>query len=192
MIYTFMIKIVVGLGNPTDKYKDTRHNIGFMVLDELSNEYGFSFAESDKFKCMIGEQNINGEKVYFIKPLTYMNLSGVSVAALSNFYKIKPEEILVIHDEMNIPFGKLKLRHDGSAGGHNGISSIIDNLGSQKFPRLKVGIDRNKGQDTVSYVLGKFKPEEKEVLEEFINKAKNSVKLVLESDITKAMNEINR
>lgn len=186
-----MIKIVVGLGNPTDKYKNTRHNVGFMVLDELSRDIGFDFVVSDKFKGLVAEKVINDEKVYFLKPLTYMNLSGESVGALSKYFKIEPEEILVIHDEMNIPFGKLKLRHDGSAGGHNGISSIINHLGTNKFPRLKVGIDRNKNQDTVSYVLGSFKLEEKEVLDEFINKAVKSVSLVLAKGVSKAMNEVN-
>ncbi|MBQ3034207.1 MAG: aminoacyl-tRNA hydrolase [Deferribacterales bacterium] len=185
-----MIKIIAGLGNPGSKYEGTRHNIGFMVLDRLSDELGLTFANSSKFRGELAVAEIGGEKVYFIKPDTYMNLSGFSVGALANFYKIKAQDVFVVHDEMNLPFGKLKLRHDGSAGGHNGLASIIEHLGSN-FPRLKMGIGKKTGEDTVAHVLGRFTPEEKTALDEFVLTGTKAVLKVLAEGMTKAMTEYN-
>lgn len=185
-----MIKVVAGLGNPGAKYDGTRHNIGFMVMDRLADELGLDF--SGKFQGSLAVKDINGGKVYFIKPMTFMNLSGASVGALAGFYKIAPEEVFVIHDEMNLPFGRLRLRHDGSAGGHNGLSSIIGHLGSSKFPRLKMGIDRKSGEDTIAHVLGRFNPEEKNGLDDFISMGTKAVLSVLENGVDKTMAEYNR
>ena len=121
-----------------------------------------------------------------------MNLSGVSVGALAGFYKIAPQDILVVHDEMNLPFGRLKLRHDGSAGGHNGLTSVIQHLGSSKFPRLKMGIGKKVGEDQVSHVLGRFTPEEKESLDDFVLQGTKAVLKVLADGVNKAMTEYNR
>lgn len=187
-----MIKIIAGLGNPGAKYDGTRHNMGFMVLDRLAQELGFGFSDSAKFHGELAVKDIDGERVYFIKPNTYMNLSGVSVGSLAGFYKIKPQEVLIIHDEMNLPFGRLKLRHDGSAGGHNGLTSIIEHLGSNGFPRLKMGIGRKSGEEQVSHVLGRFAPNEKENLEDFISLGTKAVLKVLAEGVAKAMTEYNR
>lgn len=185
-----MIKLIAGLGNPGDKYAGTRHNIGFDVLDKLSDEFSLSFTE--KYFGEYAEINYEGEKIYFLKPMTFMNLSGKSIGALSSFYKILPNEILVIHDEMNIPYNTLKIRRGGSAGGHNGLKSIIDCLGSTEYPRLKMGIGKDSSKDTVSYVLGKFKPEEKQVYDEFISHGADAVKYILKEGLDKAMNIYNR
>lgn len=183
-----MAKLIAGLGNPDNKYDFTRHNIGFMVIDSLTEELGVSL--TSKFHGLAGQADIFGERTYFLKPMTYMNLSGKSAGALASFYKIAPEDIFIIHDEMNIPFGSLKIRRDGSAGGHNGLSSIIEAVGSC-FPRLKMGIGRGKG-DPVSHVLGKFTPEEAKSLPDFIYRGKEAVLSVLEGGLSTAMNVYNR
>lgn len=185
-----MIKLIAGLGNPGEKYAGTRHNIGFDVIDKLSDEFSLSFTE--KYFGEYAETVYEGRKIYFLKPLTFMNLSGKSVGALSSFYKISPDEVLVIHDEMNIPYNTLKIRRGGTAGGHNGLKSIIESLGSIEYPRLKMGIGKDSSKDTVSYVLGKFKPEEKQVYEEFISRGADAVKYILKEGLDKAMNIYNR
>lgn len=185
-----MIKLVAGLGNPGDKYKNTRHNIGFDVIDILAERLNISW--SDKYDGDFAEIRYNSEKLFLLKPYTFMNLSGKSVAGLANFYKISPEDILIIHDEMNIPYNTLKLRHNGSAGGHNGLKSIIECLGSQDFPRLKMGIGRDNSKDVVSYVLGKYKPEEAAVYDDFLNKGADAVIYVLKNGLQKAMTVYNK
>lgn len=185
-----MVKIIAGLGNPGEKYAGTRHNIGFDVVDILAEKLNADFVE--KFEGLLAEVRYNNEKLYLLKPLTYMNLSGRSVAMLANFYKIDASEILVIHDEMNIPYNTMKLRHKGSAGGHNGLKSIIESLGSDNFPRIKMGIGRDSSKDVVSYVLGKYKPEEKELYDEFINKGAKACLEVLDKGLTKAMSLYNK
>lgn len=184
-----MVKIIAGLGNPDEKYSGTRHNIGFMVLDGLAEKLGAVF--QPKFDGLLAITDAFGHKLYLLKPLTYMNLSGVSVGGLASFYKIPPEDVFVVHDEMNIPFGELKIRHDGSAGGHNGLSSIISHIGSG-FPRLKMGIGRGLPGNDVSHVLGKFNPEEKKSLDDFINKGKDAVLSVLKDGLEKTMSVYNR
>lgn len=185
-----MIKLIAGLGNPGDKYSGTRHNIGFDVIDRLSEEFSLSFSE--KFFGEYAETVFEGRKLYFIKPNTFMNLSGKSVGAVSSFYKIAPAEIFVIHDEMNIPYNTMKIRRNGTAGGHNGLKSIIESIGSTEYPRLKMGIGKDASMDVVSYVLGKFKPEEKAVYDDFINKGAEAVKYALQNGIDKAMSIYNR
>lgn len=185
-----MVKVIAGLGNPGDKYTGTRHNIGFEVIDALADKLNVSFIE--KFDGLLAEVRYNNEKLYLLKPQTFMNLSGKSVAALANFYKIDVCDIFVIHDEMNIPYATLKLRRNGSAGGHNGLKSIIECLGSQDFPRLKMGIGRDRSKDTVSYVLGKYKPEEIKVYDEFIEKGVNACIEVLDNGLNKAMSIYNQ
>lgn len=187
-----MIKIIAGLGNPGVKYDGTRHNMGFMVMDCLADKLGLVFSSSAKFHGELAVKDFENERVYFIKPDTFMNLSGVSVGALAGFYKIAPQDILVVHDEMNLPFGRLKLRHDGSAGGHNGLTSVIQHLGSSKFPRLKMGIGKKVGEDQVSHVLGRFTPEEKESLDDFVLQGTKAVLKVLADGVNKAMTEYNR
>ena len=133
------MKLIVGLGNPGKEYSGTRHNVGFAVIDELSNEYSIDVSKG-KFKGVYGEGRINNERVILLKPLTYMNLSGESIKAVSDFYKIPVEDIIVIYDDISLPVGGLRIREKGSAGGHNGIKSIIAHLKTDEFPRIKVGV----------------------------------------------------
>ena len=152
------MKLVVGLGNPTKEYENTRHNIGFMYLDYLFDNNSFSL--NKKFNALELEKNINGEKILFIKPLSYMNLSGEVVIKYVNYYKINVSDILVIQDDLDMPIGKYKLMFNHGAGGHNGIKNIILNINSKEFLRLKIGISKNNNIDMKDYVLGRFSKEE--------------------------------
>lgn len=152
------MKLVVGLGNPTKEYENTRHNIGFMYLDYLFDNNSFSL--NKKFNALELEKNINGEKILFIKPLSYMNLSGEVVIKYVNYYKINVSDILVIQDDLDMPIGKFKLMFNHGAGGHNGIKNIILNINSKEFLRLKIGISKNNSIDMKDYVLGRFSKEE--------------------------------
>ena len=156
------MKLIVGLGNPGKEYMFTRHNIGFMMID--------SYIDNDnwqkKFDGQIELLTINGEKVLFLKPLTFMNNSGLSVIQAAKYYDIEPEDILVIQDDLDLPFGSFKLKKNSSSGGHNGIKSIIASLGTDSFNRLKIGISHDKTKDTIDYVLGKFSKVELEKLKE--------------------------
>ena len=156
------MKLIVGLGNPGLEYQNTRHNIGFYYLDLFTGKLDINYKE--KFKGLYIKTKINNEDVIFLKPQTYMNLSGESVIKFVNYYKINIEDILVIHDDLDIDLGRIKLKDNGSSGGHNGIKSIIENIQSENFKRLKIGISKNKDYDTKDYVLGKFNKEELEVI----------------------------
>ncbi len=156
------MKLIVGLGNPGNEYTNTRHNIGFYYLDLLVDKLKLSYKE--KFDGLYVKTKINGNDVIFLKPQTYMNLSGESVVKFVNYFKIKNEDILVIHDDLDLDFGRIKLKENGSSGGHNGIKNIIVNLNSEDFKRLKIGISNNKEFDTKDYVLGKFSKEEREII----------------------------
>ena len=154
------MKLIVGLGNPGKEYVNTRHNVGYMILDAyLENDIW-----KEKFNALYVEKNYNGEKVIFIKPLTFMNLSGDAVVKYVNYYNISISDILVIQDDLDISFGLYKLKVNSRDGGHNGIKSIINRLNSNGFSRLKVGVSNNKNMDTKDYVLGKFSKDEKEAL----------------------------
>ena len=152
------MKLIVGLGNPGKEYENTRHNIGFMYLDYLFDNNSFSL--NKKFNAFELEKNINGEKILFIKPLSYMNLSGEVVIKYVNYYKINVSDILVIQDDLDMPIGKFKLMFNHGAGGHNGIKNIILNINSKEFLRLKIGISKNNNIDMKDYVLGRFSKEE--------------------------------
>ncbi|MDR5588119.1 MULTISPECIES: aminoacyl-tRNA hydrolase [Clostridium] len=181
--------LIVGLGNPGSKYDNTRHNIGFEVIDNISNEYNIDI-NRQKFKGVYGEGFIANNKVILLKPTTYMNLSGDSVREVANFYKISNENIIVIYDDISLDIGRLRIREKGSAGGHNGIKSIIANLSTDVFPRIKVGVGQ-PNINLVDYVLGKFSKEEKEVLKESIEAATNSVEEIIKQDVNSAMNKFN-
>ena len=150
------MKLIVGLGNIGKEYDNTRHNVGFMVLDTMN----LDFKLEKKFQAYLCRKKINSEDVIFIKPTTYMNLSGNSVIKVVNYYKIKPDDILVVHDDLDLPFNHFKCKFDSSSGGHNGIKSIIASLNTQKFARLKIGIAHDKSVDTKDYVLGTFSKKE--------------------------------
>src|SRR5574344_1270831 len=154
------MKLIVGLGNPGKEYENTRHNVGFMVLDYFPGNNSWQ----EKFDALYREECINSQKIIFIKPLTYMNLSGDSVIKFVNFYKIAPADVLVIQDDMDLPIGKYRLKYKSSCGGHNGIRSIINVLGTESVPRLKIGISRNNLSDTKDYVLSKFNKGDYELL----------------------------
>ena len=187
------MKLIVGLGNPGKEYENTRHNLGFMVIDELSKELKiYDFKE--KFKGLVGEGNYRGEKVLLLKPQTYMNLSGDSIIQVLNFYKIDSEtEMVVIYDDMSLPVGKLRIREKGSAGGHNGIKSIISHVG-EKFLRIKFGIGASGGKDkTVGFVLGRFSKEDESEVKEGIERAFKMTLALLEGEkIEKIMQLYNK
>ena len=167
-------QLIVGLGNPGSKYDGTRHNIGFAVLDELARSWQISLAETKKFQGQFGEGTIAGRKLRLLKPTTYMNNSGQSIRAVLDWYKISPGSVLVVYDDMDLPVGRLRMRLSGSAGGQNGMKSAISHLGTQTFPRLRVGIG-SKDQDAIAHVLGSFAPAEKVLITEVTQLDRKSV-----------------
>lgn len=184
--------IIVGLGNPTKQYENTRHNIGFMAIDALADKYDINMIEC-KHKSLIGKGMINGTKVILVKPLTYMNLSGEAIHAVSEYYKIdETEELLVIYDDISLDLGQIRIRKKGSAGGHNGLKSIIANLGHDTFRRIKIGVGgKPEGYDLADYVLGHFNGEEIAVMKDSIERTQRAVNLILEGKVDAAMNEYN-
>ena len=191
-------QLIVGLGNPEPKYDRTRHNIGFNAVDALAQSWQISLGENRKFQGIFGEGNRpRGQKIRLLKPLTYMNLSGQSIRAATDWYKIPPESVLVVYDDMDLPIGKLRMRLAGSAGGHNGMKSTIAHLGTDKFPRLRIGIgkpqnDASKNEkDTISFVLGKFSSEETQLVEKVLKLVKEAVELSLLQGVEKAMSLYN-
>ena len=181
--------VVVGLGNPGKQYENTRHNVGFNVIDILAKEYDISVTKI-KHKALIGEGRIGSEKVLLVKPQTYMNLSGESIREVVNFYKISNEEIIVIYDDISLEVGRIRIREKGSHGGHNGIKSIIANLGTDVFPRVKIGVGAPKG-NLVSHVLGKFSDEEVEILRESIKASSDATSIIISNNTKEAMNKLN-
>ena len=185
------MKLIVGLGNPGREYELTRHNIGFMAIDELAKRWNISLNEQ-KFKGVFGAGFVNGEKVILLKPLTYMNLSGESIRPLMDYYKIDVEDFVVLYDDLDIPVGKLRLRMKGSAGGHNGVKSTISHLGTQEFQRIRMGIDRPKnGMKVVDYVLGRFTSEEIPDVNHSIEKAADACEEWLNKPFLQIMNTFN-
>lgn len=191
------IRLIVGLGNPGEKYARTRHNVGFDVIDALCDRWQISLSENRKFQGAYGEgPAVAGLKVSLLKPTTYMNRSGQSVRAIIDWYKLAPESVLLIYDEMALPLGRLRVRPGGSAAGHNGVKSVIAHLGTQEFPRLRVGIgstekagDRN--QAVVAHVLGKFAPDEKPLVNTAIEWAVDATETMLSKGIEAAMSTFN-
>ncbi|HIU76894.1 MAG TPA: aminoacyl-tRNA hydrolase [Candidatus Pelethocola excrementipullorum] len=185
--------IVVGLGNPTKQYEGTRHNVGFDTIDYLVDEYRVP-SSGLKHKAMYGKGVIAGQKAILAKPLTYMNLSGESVSELVNYYKVDPEEeLIVIYDDVSLAPGYIRVRKKGSAGGHNGIKSIIAQLGTDKFKRIRVGVgEKPKNWDLADYVLSPFSKEERGLVDEAIRYAGDALELILQDDLDGAMNKYNR
>ncbi|MBD2067028.1 aminoacyl-tRNA hydrolase [Leptolyngbya sp. FACHB-671] len=190
-------QLIVGLGNPGAKYDKTRHNIGFEAIDLLARSWGISMSENRKFQAVFGEgRGPHGEKIRLLKPLTYMNLSGQSIRAATDWFKLPPESVLVIYDDMDLAVGKIRLRLSGSAGGQKGMKSAIAHLGTQNFPRLRIGIDSPKNfassdKDTVSHVLGQFSKAEAQIMSEVLQMVLSSVELSLKQGISKAMSLYN-
>ncbi|AFM39174.1 peptidyl-tRNA hydrolase [Desulfosporosinus acidiphilus SJ4] len=185
------MKVIVGLGNPGPQYAETRHNIGFLFIDGLAEALGLQFRT--KFQGLWTEGSVQGERLLLLKPHTFMNLSGRSVRELVNFYKIAPEDILIVHDDMDLPLGKLRLRDHGSAGGHNGIKSIMAELGTETFWRLKLGVGRPpKEWDPARYVLSPFGETELPAIEDLLERAEKAAGLWLKGDVGRAMNIYHR
>jgi PTH1 family peptidyl-tRNA hydrolase len=185
-------ELIVGLGNPEPKYDHTRHNIGFDAVDSLSTAWKMSWKENKRFGGLVSEGvSPFGNKICLLKPLTYMNRSGQAVRAVIDWYKIPFQSVFVIYDEMDLPVGRLRIRLSGSAGGHNGMKSIISHLGSQDFPRLRIGIGKSTGKQTVSHVLGKFAPEEKKVIREVLQLSTDAIERSLSEGVEKAMSLYN-
>ena len=188
------VQLIVGLGNPGAKYDQTRHNIGFEAIDSLSRSWQIPLSEHRKFQCQFGEGiAVKGQKLRLLKPTTFMNLSGQSIRAVTDWYKLPPESVLVIYDDMDLPIGKLRLRQSGSAGGHNGIKSTIAHLNGQNFPRLRIGIGSAKQADSevVSHVLGRFSQAEAKAINEVLKLVVDAVEMSLKQGIPKAMSLYN-
>jgi PTH1 family peptidyl-tRNA hydrolase len=186
-------QLIVGLGNPEPKYDQTRHNIGFEAVDALSRSWQISLSENRKFQALFGEgRSPKGEKIRLIKPLTYMNLSGQAIRAVIDWYKLPPESVLVIYDDMDLPVGRLRMRLSGSAGGHNGMKSAIAHLGTDNFPRLRIGIGRASSEkSSVSHVLGKFSADENQIISEVLKIVADAVEISIKQGVEKAMNLYN-
>ena len=184
--------LVVGLGNPGGEYENTRHNAGFAVADELARRGGFAI-QRVKFKALTAAAQVGGQGVLVMKPTTYMNLSGEAVGEAARFYKLTPDRVLVISDDVDLPLGKLRLRAGGSAGGHNGLKSIIQHLGTDRFPRLKVGVGGkpHPDYDLADWVLGKLTGEDKKVMDETVKRAADAVECFLKDGPQKAMSRFN-
>lgn len=184
--------LIVGLGNPGEKYENTRHNVGFQVVDELAERQNAP-VQKLKFKALTNLLTISGEKVLVMKPVTYMNLSGEAVRPAADFYKIPPERILVISDDTALDLGKLRIRTKGSAGGHNGLKNIIQHLGTDQFPRVRVGVGQkpHPDYDLADWVLGKFQGEAKKVMDEAVKRAADAVECILKEGTDRAMNRFN-
>jgi PTH1 family peptidyl-tRNA hydrolase len=188
------IDLIVGLGNPGDEYRHTRHNIGFMAIDYLASQWQIQLKVDRKFQGIYGDGRYpNGQRLRLLKPTTYMNLSGQSVRSLCDWFKIDPHAVLVIYDDMDLPFGKIRLRPSGSAGGHNGMKSIISHLGTQNFPRLRLGIGRSDRATptAISHVLGSFNPEETHTLPDIMRLVRDTVKTLSTESIEKTMSIYN-
>lgn len=192
------MKLIVGLGNPGKEYEKTRHNSGFMVVDAFLHELEFEpFQNNKNMEAQIGTGNYKGEKVIIAKPLTFMNLSGNAVSAIMRFYKIKPRDLVVIYDDLDLPLGQIRIRKSGSAGTHNGMKSIVECLGTISFPRIRIGIESRGSsapiqQDTSSFVLEPFNKQEAPLAKEGIQKAKEALFLALNEGAETAMNEYNK
>ena len=188
-------QLIVGLGNPEPKYDQTRHNIGFAAIDALSRSWHIPLGENRKFQGEYGEGIARGShKIRLLKPLTYMNRSGQSIQAVTSWYKLPPESVLVIYDDMDLPLGKTRLRLSGSAGGHNGMKSAIAHLNTQSFPRLRIGIGKpNDGDnsESISHVLGKFSAAETQLISVLLQFVVECVEFSLKQGVEKAMNRCN-
>lgn len=183
--------IIAGLGNPTKEYDKTRHNVGFEVIDRLADRYDIDVSER-KHRAFCGKGMIEGQKVLLVKPQTFMNLSGESLRSVVDYYKVMPEELVVIYDDISLPPGQLRIRLKGSAGGHNGIKNIIAHLGTQEFPRIKVGVGAKPPRmDLKDYVLSRFSKGEQELMDKAFQEAAQAVAMMIGEGADRAMNHFN-
>lgn len=182
--------IVAGLGNPGRKYENTKHNVGFITLDFLAEKHNIKINKI-KHKALVGEGIISGQKLLLVKPQTYMNLSGNSIREVMEYYKADLDKLVVIYDDVDIPTGKLRIRKKGSAGTHNGMRSIIYDLQADEFPRIRIGIGGERKMSLAGYVLGSFRKDEKNLIQNAVERAALAVECLLEKGIEAAMNEYN-
>ena len=184
--------LVVGLGNPGEKYEHTRHNVGFLTVDELAERARVP-VQRLKYRALTNTVELGGAKVLLMKPVTYMNLSGEAVGEAARFYKLPPERVLVISDDVSLPIGRLRVRRGGSAGGHNGLKSIIQHLGTDQFPRVKIGVGQkpHPDYDMADWVLSKFTGEDLKTITEAVKKAADAVACYIENGPDQAMNRFN-
>lgn len=186
-----MMYLIAGLGNPTREYDKTRHNVGFSVIDVLADKYNIDVSDR-KHKALCGRGVIEGEKVLLLKPQTFMNLSGESIREAVDYYKIDPEDIIVIYDDISLEPGQLRIRLKGSAGGHNGIKNIIAHLGTQEFPRIKVGVGAKPPKmDLADYVLSRFGAEEQKIMDEAFGEAAEAAVMMMTTGAERVMNHYN-
>jgi PTH1 family peptidyl-tRNA hydrolase len=185
---TPQIRLVAGLGNPGAKYASTRHNIGFMVADQLAAQFGSTWEKSTKWDALLAKCG----DVFLTKPMSHMNRSGYPLLAIAQFYKIDPPEILVVLDDMALPLGRLRLRLDGGSGGHNGLESVIVQFATVEIPRLRIGIGEAPAAESVDYVLSRFFEEEKPIVRSTIDRAAAAVKCAIDNDLISAMNIFNK
>ena len=186
-----MVKMIVGLGNPGEKYFETRHNVGFMLIDKMCKEQNLKFTTDKIFQAEIASTFFYGEKVYFVKPTTFMNESGKAVHALLSYYGLDIEDLVVIYDDLDIPIGALRIRTSGSSGTHNGMKSVVSQLGSRDFPRVRIGIGSNKDDNLIDFVIGKPSKSEEAVLSDTVSEAAHAVECYIADGIDKAMNRFN-
>ena len=185
------MKLVVGLGNPGSQYRETRHNVGFLVVDELARRWRVE-QWRDQFQALAAKTAGDGGPVLMAKPMTFMNLSGQAVAGLAGFYKIEPADVFVVTDDVALPLGRLRARREGSDGGHNGLRSVIEALGTQAFPRLRVGVGRGDGErDVVDHVLGRFAADERDTVSAAVLRAADATEMFLRDGIERVMNAFN-
>lgn len=182
--------IIAGLGNPGKEYAGTRHNVGFDTIDCLVEKYKVNLNKL-KFNSVYGEINVNGEKVMLVKPVTYMNRSGITISEIVNYYKVPIENLIVIYDDIDIPVGALRIRPHGSSGTHNGMKSIVNHLGKDKFPRIRIGIDKNPDIDLADYVLQRFNIDEREKINSIIKSASEAAIEIVQNSLDSAMQKYN-
>ncbi len=182
--------MIAGLGNPDKKYEDTRHNAGFRAVEALADKLGVHISEK-RFKGLCGITIYNGRKLLLLKPLTYMNLSGESVAEAASFYKLEPSHIIVLFDDVNFDCGRMRIRGSGSAGGHNGMKNIILKLGSDAFPRVRIGVGDKGARDMISHVLGRFEQAERALMDEVSKAAAEAALCIIDNGVPAAMNRYN-
>lgn len=186
------MKWIIGLGNPGSDYRNTRHNVGFMAVDRFANQWKMEFRQS-KFKAYLAEGNVKGQKVLLLKPTTFMNLSGEAARAFMDFYKADIADLIIVYDDLDLPLGRIRLRYQGSAGGHNGMKSLIQHLGTQVFNRVRIGISRpNPGANIADYVLSNFSKSEAESLEDSLCKTCDALEAALELPYDKVMAQFNQ
>ncbi|HEC97455.1 MAG TPA: aminoacyl-tRNA hydrolase [Nitrospirae bacterium] len=182
--------VIVGLGNPGRKYSGTRHNIGFRVIDSLSKRLSVVFTEKKKY--ITGEGLYKDNRLILVKPLTYMNLSGVAVREVLRMRNCPAERLIAVHDDLDLPVGRIRIRERGSSGGHRGIQSIIESIGTNEFIRVKIGVGRSPEIPAEVYVLKKFSPQERELIDEAVESASDAVLSVIDKGVSGAMTEYNR